>query len=42
MKVDSKEIDSFLVKLLTEVGKRLREDSIKKMSVDTKKIVTIW
>ncbi|MCV3763858.1 inositol monophosphatase family protein [Companilactobacillus farciminis] len=37
MNVDSKEIDTFLVELLTEVGKSLREDSIKKMSVGTKK-----
>ena len=37
MKVDSKEIDGFLVKLLTTVGESLRTDSIKKKSVDTKK-----
>ncbi|AYE38045.1 inositol monophosphatase family protein [Companilactobacillus zhachilii] len=37
MQVDSKEIDAFLVELLTKVGKFLREDSIKKMSVATKK-----
>ncbi|CAJ1190839.1 fructose 1,6-bisphosphatase [Companilactobacillus crustorum] len=37
MQVDSREIDHFLVQLLAEVGKGLREDSIKKMSVDTKK-----
>jgi hypothetical protein len=41
MKVDSKEIDTFLVKLLTQVGETLREDSIKKMSVATKKIEMI-
>ena len=37
MNVDSKEIDAFLVELLTQVGENLREDSIKKMSVGTKK-----
>lgn len=37
MNVDSKEIDEFLVSLLRKVGKNLREDSIKKMSVATKK-----
>lgn len=37
MNVDSKEIDTFLVELLTQVGANLREDSIKKMSVGTKK-----
>lgn len=37
MNVDSKKIDAFLVELLTQVGKNLREDSIKKMSVGTKK-----
>jgi len=37
MKVDSKKIDGFLVKLLTRVGENLRSDSIQKMSVATKK-----
>ena len=37
MNVDSKKIDAFLVELLTQVGENLREDSIKKMSVGTKK-----
>jgi len=37
MKVDSKEIDDFLVDLLTKVGESLRTDSIQKMSVATKK-----
>lgn len=37
MNVDSKKIDAFLVELLTKVGANLREDSIKKMSVGTKK-----
>ncbi|MQS74919.1 inositol monophosphatase family protein [Companilactobacillus halodurans] len=37
MKIDSKEIDNFLVGLLKHVGESLREDSIKKMSVATKK-----
>ena len=37
MNVDKKEIDDFLVELLTQVGENLREDSIKKMSVGTKK-----
>jgi hypothetical protein len=41
MNVDSKKIDAFLVELLTKVGANLREDSIKKMSVGTKKIVMI-
>ena len=37
MKVDSKQIDEFLVKLLNTVGQTLRTDAIKKKSVGTKK-----
>jgi len=37
MTIDSKEIDSFLVNLLEQVGESLRNDSIKKKSIDTKK-----
>ena len=37
MKVDSKQIDEFLVKLLDTVGQTLRTDAIKKKSVGTKK-----
>lgn len=37
MTVDSKEIDKFLVELLQNVGKSLRDDALKKKSVDTKK-----
>ncbi len=37
MKIDSKEIDDFLVTLLNSVGESLRGDSIKKKSIDTKK-----
>ena len=37
MTVDSKEIDKFLVELLQSVGKSLRDDALKKKSVDTKK-----
>lgn len=37
MTVDSREIDKFLVELLQNVGKSLRDDALKKKSVDTKK-----
>ncbi|MDR4933771.1 inositol monophosphatase family protein [Companilactobacillus paralimentarius] len=37
MTVDSREIDKFLVELLQNVGKGLRDDALKKKSVDTKK-----
>ncbi|HIY93753.1 inositol monophosphatase family protein [Companilactobacillus sp. HBUAS56275] len=37
MTVDSKEIDEFLVKLLRNVGESLKDDALKKKSVDTKK-----
>ncbi|MFH5810934.1 inositol monophosphatase family protein [Companilactobacillus sp. FL22-1] len=37
MEIKSREIDKFLVELLNQVGANLREDSVKKMSVDTKK-----
>ncbi|WP_334332637.1 MULTISPECIES: inositol monophosphatase family protein [unclassified Companilactobacillus] len=37
MRVDSKQIDEFLVKLLNTVGQTLRTDAIKKKSVGTKK-----